>query len=266
METDQSVVGREWGADFFGTLNQLPTEPVMGIGGILEAMGTLPAFRDARRWMLRELRLAPGAAVLEGGCGTGVALPDLLEVVAAARTRAAQAGAANTRYDIGDIRALPFADGAFDGAFCDKVLIHAGPPVAALGELARVARGGRVGAVEWLPCFALSTTHPELAVAFNAIFRTSLYDYGVSANLTRHLHAAGLADVRGEAFLAHTDSLDAHPFWRAFIIGQLPMFGHAGLIAPEVADALRDDLEGLEARGEFSASFIVRAAVGTVPN
>ena len=279
MKTGQPIAAREWDADFFGTLNQLPPEPVAGIGGILEAMGTLPAFHDARRWMLRQLRLAPGAAVLEGGCGTGVALPDLLELVgttgrvagvdpteafvATARTRAARAGATNARYEVGDIRALPFADGTFAGAFCDKVLIHAGPPVAALGELARVAQGGRVGAVEWLPCFALSTTRPELEASFNAIFRASLYDYGVSANLARQFHAAGLTEVRSEAFLAHTTSLDAHPFWRHFIIGQLPMFCHTGLIAEEEAGALRDDLEGLEARGEFSAGFIVQAAVGT---
>ena len=86
----------------------------------------------------------------------------------------------------------------------------------------------------------------------------------MSANLSRHFHAADLGEVRSEAFLAHTDSLDAHPFWRPFILGQLPMFCHAGLIAEEEANALRDDLESLEAKGEFSASFIVQAAVGTV--
>jgi hypothetical protein len=48
-------------------------------------------------------------------------------------------------------------------------------------------------------------------------------------------------------------------------IAQLPMFTHAGLIAEEIADALKADLENLESRGEFSASFIVQAAVGTVP-
>src|SRR4051794_631855 len=83
MATRQRDMTQEWGSDFFGTLNQLPPEPVMGIGGILETMNALPAFRDARRWMLGQLGLAPGSAVLEGGCGTGVALPDLLDIVGA---------------------------------------------------------------------------------------------------------------------------------------------------------------------------------------
>ena len=149
---------REWGSDFFGTLNQLPPEPVAGIGGILEAMNGLPAFRDARQWMLRHLGLSPGSAVLEGGCGTGVALADLLEIVGpmgrvagvdptesfitTARVRATEAGATQARYEVGDIRTLPFADGTFDAAFCDKVLIHAGPAAVALAELARVTRPG----------------------------------------------------------------------------------------------------------------------------
>jgi hypothetical protein len=38
----------EWGSDFFGGLNELPPEPVAGIGQVLDTMATLPAFRDAR--------------------------------------------------------------------------------------------------------------------------------------------------------------------------------------------------------------------------
>ena len=90
-----------------------------------------------------------------------------------------------------------------------------------------------------------------------------MYDYFVSGNLVRHFHSADLSDVRTEAFLAHTDSLDAHPFWRAFIVHQMPMFVHAGLIEDAPAQAFVADLEELNAKREFSASFIVQAAVGT---
>src|SRR5207237_370072 len=134
--TGTTVDTEGWGADFFGTLNEFPPEPVAGIGGILETMRTLPAFQDARRWVLRNLHLTAGSAILEAGCGTGAALPDVLEIVgtggrisgvdptdafiATARDRARRSGAAHAQYDVGDIRALPFADGAFDAAFCDK--------------------------------------------------------------------------------------------------------------------------------------------------
>ena len=85
----------------------------------------------------------------------------------------------------------------------------------------------------------------------------------MSLNLARHLHSAGLKDVRTKVVLAHADNLDAHPFWRAFIVQQMPMFIHAQLIEEATAQAVLADLEALNAKGEFSASFIVQAAVGT---
>ncbi len=270
----------DWGSDFFGALNDLPPEPVTGIGHILEAMVTLPAYHETRQWLLQNIGISQGSSVIEAGCGTGAALSDILRIVGtngritgndttkafveSARARAEKLGASNARYEIGDIRSIPAKDGEFDAAFCDKVLIHAGPPKAALSEMARVTRsGGHVGAIEWLPFFAISSSRPETVDALNAIFRKACYDYFVSLNLARHLHSAGLKDVRTKVVLAHADNLDAHPFWRAFIVQQMPMFIHAQLIEETTAQAVLADLEALNAKGEFSASFIVQAAVGT---
>jgi len=271
-----------WGSDFFGTLNGMPPEPVVAIGGVLEAMRTEPALQEARRTMLQDLGLARGGHVLDAGCGTAAALPDLLEIlgpegrvvgidpttafVAAARELAQRLGATAARYEIGDIRNIPFSSEEFDAAFCDKILIHAGPAVVALAELARVTRpGGRVGAVEWLPYFAVSTSRPDLATKMNDIFRRAVYDFGVSVNLVRYFHEAGLSDVQARAYLAHADSLDAHPFWRAFLVQQMPLFVQAGLISEEDGNAVVADLEALSSCGEFSASFVVQSAVGTKP-
>jgi hypothetical protein len=99
--------------------------------------------------------------------------------------------------------------------------------------------------------------------AFNGIFRKAVYDYYISCNLARHFRAAGLKDVATEAFLAHADNLDSHPFWRAFIVHQMPMFIHVGLIEESIGQAFLADLEELNAKGEFNASFLVQAAVGT---
>jgi hypothetical protein len=51
--------------------------------------------------------------------------------------------------------------------------------------------------------------------------------------------------------------------WRAFIFQQMPMFVHVELIDETTAQTLLADLEALNAKGEFSASFIVQTAVGT---
>ena len=61
--------------------------------------------------------------------------------------------------------------------------------------------------------------------------------------------------------MTHADSLDEHPFWRAFLLLQLPMFVHAQVLDASVADALAADLKQLDASGAFHASFIIRTAV-----
>jgi ubiquinone/menaquinone biosynthesis C-methylase UbiE len=270
-----------WGSDFFGTLNTLPPETVALVAGVLEAMATEPTFQRARREMLADLHLRPTARVLDAGCGTGAALPDLLEVggreleitgvdptdafLERARQRANELGA-RACFESGDIRALPVADGSVDAAYCDKVLLHVGPASAALGEMVRATRpGGRIGAVEWFPVFCLATSRPELAAALNDALRRAVYDVMVSANLARHFREAGLTDVTTRTYVAHASRLDEHPFWKAFLVDQLPLFAHAGLISEEEAGALAADLEDLDCRGVFSAAAIVRSGVGTRP-
>jgi ubiquinone/menaquinone biosynthesis C-methylase UbiE len=268
----------QWGSDFFGGLNDFPPEPVTFIGQILDTMATLPAFRDARQWVLGNLGVPSGGAILEAGCGNAASHAGLHAVVGPrgrivgidptsafiemARSRSQQQGPAKAVYEVGDIRALPCKDGEFDAVLCDKVLIHAGPASAALNEMLRVTRaGGGVGAIEWLPSFVISATDLAALTAFNGIFQKAVYDYQVSANLARHFHAAGLKNVRTQAFLAHTTSLDDPP-WRAFIVHQMPMFIHAGLIEEPQARAFLSDVEALNKAGNFNASFIVQAATG----
>ncbi|MBV9358416.1 MAG: methyltransferase domain-containing protein [Chloroflexi bacterium] len=246
-------------------------------------MGSEPGFRAARRWLLDELGLRDGTSVLEGGCGTGVALPDLLEVgghnlqvlgvdptqlfVDRARARVEELGAAQAAYQLGDIRALPYDDdAALDAAFCEKVLIHVGPVISAVSEMLRVVRpGGRVGAIEWYPQFVLSTTEPAHETALNAMFRSACNDYTVAPNLARHLRSVGLEQVRVRTSVTSADNLDEHPFWRAFLIDQLPMFVHAQVLEAAVAEALATDLERLSAEGNFHASFVIRAGYGVKP-
>jgi ubiquinone/menaquinone biosynthesis C-methylase UbiE len=270
----------DWESDFFGTLNAMPPEPVAGISTVLESMATLPAFDEARLWVLRNLGLSEGSSVIDVGCGTGAALSDVLSVIGPngqvvgidpteafidqARRRASGFDAPNARYELGDIRKIPYADETFDACFCDKILIHVGPAKAALSEMMRVTRQrGRVGAIEWLPFFLASARDTGALDAFNAVFRKAVHNYFVSANLARYFHEVGLKNVRLQAALAHTNNLDTHPFWRAFIFGQMPMFTQVGLIDEATGNAFLADIEELNRKGEFSASFIVKAAVGT---
>ncbi|MDQ6772087.1 MAG: methyltransferase domain-containing protein [Candidatus Dormibacteraeota bacterium] len=281
IDTTTAADKDAWRSDFFGTVNEMPPDPVGLIAGVLEAMATEPGFQAARQALIQDLGLASGGSVAEAGCGTGTSLPDLLSALGSggtivgvdpsrpfldrARERASKAGAGAT-YQEGDARQLPLADATYDAAFCDKILIHVSPPSRVLSEMARVTKpGGKVGALEWMPRFAISTTDPELADRYNDIYRLAVCDYYAAANLERHMHQAGLVDVAARTYVAHATSLDQHPFWRLFLLAQIPLFAHAGLISEEDGQRFAADQEELSRRGEFSAAFIIRTAVGNRP-
>lgn len=69
-----------------------------------------------------------------------------------ARELAAERGAANVRFEVGDAAALPYADGSFDLVTCRVCAHHFVDARAALREVARVLRPG--GAVLWIDSVA----------------------------------------------------------------------------------------------------------------
>jgi ubiquinone/menaquinone biosynthesis C-methylase UbiE len=103
--------------------------------------------------------LAPGARLLDAGCGSGWWLRELAERGAARlhgvdlspeRVEAAAAAVPVADVRVGDVRALPFGDGSFDGLFLFTVLSSLPSTATALREALRVlASGGRL--VIWEP-------------------------------------------------------------------------------------------------------------------
>jgi SAM-dependent methyltransferase len=107
-----------------------------------------------------------GKTVLEVGCGNGVLLPRLAEAagpggrvvgidhseafVAESKARVDAAGfAARVTVQAADAYHLPFPEGTFDTAHCERVLMHLDEPGAALAEMKRVVRpGGWIVAAE----------------------------------------------------------------------------------------------------------------------
>jgi ubiquinone/menaquinone biosynthesis C-methylase UbiE len=279
----QIRTSQERGTDFFGTLNEMPPEPIGLLIHVLEAMASEPTFRAARRGMLSALALTPGAQILEAGCGTGVALPDLVEIaepsvrvygidtteafLEVARERAQGLGVDYAEYRSGDIRRIPYPDDFFDAAFCEKVLLHVGPAGVALTELARVVRpGGRIGALEWQPHFALSCSRPELEARWNGLLRHAVHNYLAAPSLAYYFKKAGLEDVRTRVYVAEGERLENPPFWRAFLVDQLPLFVGAGVLPMEEAEALAAELQALDAEGCFRASLMIWTAVGRKPS
>lgn len=132
----------------------------------LDALACHPEIRRVRTTALELLRPAAGERLLDAGCGMGEVARELWErvgptgevaaidhsehAVAAARSRC---DGGTVHYAVGDITALDFPDGHFDGVYTERVLQHLPDPDAGVAELVRVTRrGGRVCIVDtdWL--------------------------------------------------------------------------------------------------------------------
>ena len=107
--------------------------------------------------------LQPGMDLLDVGCGPGTITLGLARAVApgqvigidhdaaeldAARKRAAERGISNVRFEMGDVRSLPFEESAFDAAYENDLFVHlANDAVRAAEEVYRVLKpGGLFGA------------------------------------------------------------------------------------------------------------------------
>ncbi len=107
-------------------------------------------------------------------------------------------------FEVGDVAALPMADGTFDVVHAHQVLQHVDDPVLALREMARVARPGGLVAVResdyagftWYP------GSPELdrwMGLYQRVTRANAAEPDAGRRLLSWARAAGLTDVRASS-------------------------------------------------------------------
>ena len=166
---------------------------------------------NSAAYLLGHLRA--GMTLLDVGCGPATITADLARRVAPGRVVGVDASAevvavgwrsvdrtVPVDLEVGDVMALPAADGTFDIAHAHQVLQHLADPVAALREMARVVRPGGIiavrdsdyGAMTWFP------EDPRLEEWRN-LYRTVARANGGEPDAGRRLltwaYAAGLNEV-----------------------------------------------------------------------
>lgn len=123
----------------------------------LEAFDALPQLQELKVLARKRAQIGDGTAVLDVGCGFGLESLRLAHMVAPGgkvagidksadfiKEAEARAGEAKLTiaFQVADAEALPFADGAFDVARAERVLVYLPEPKRALQEMRRVTRSG----------------------------------------------------------------------------------------------------------------------------
>jgi ubiquinone/menaquinone biosynthesis C-methylase UbiE len=139
--------------DAYAQITSLEPIALEQLISVLERRASDPQQQAMRDAYLSFMALPDGARVLEIGCGTGAVCRDIArraeigEVtgldpspIFLVKARELAVGIPNLRFEEGDARKLPYADGAFDAVIFHTCLSHVPSPEIALAEAHRVLK------------------------------------------------------------------------------------------------------------------------------
>jgi ubiquinone/menaquinone biosynthesis C-methylase UbiE len=178
----------------------------------LSLLDALPYYRECKQRSYELLDLRPGCRVLDAGCGLG---DDVFRMAERVQPRGRVVGVDSSKvllqkaasdarksrlpveFHHGDLKALPFPDGAFSRCRVDRVLQHVPEPARAVQEMVRVLEpGGLMLAYDndW-ETFSIASDDRQTASILEAAWGDSFTNPGIGRQLQDHFANAGLADI-----------------------------------------------------------------------
>jgi SAM-dependent methyltransferase len=248
--------------------------------GYLDAAARLVA--GGKRLSYERMRVAPGATVLDVGCGPAtdtLALAGLVgpggfvhgidrdaEMVAEAERRAADAGlTGRVEHRTGDAYALPWDDATFDAVRCERLFLHLDRPERATAEMVRVTKpGGRVVLMDtdW-GTRSVDTAEVELERRVARVLAERCMANGYSGRrLWGLMKEAAVRDLTVDLVPLHVDS---YAFWSLLSRMELAFDEavRAGVMTSDEVRRLDDAFRAKDAAGTFFASTTVVLVAGT---
>jgi ubiquinone/menaquinone biosynthesis C-methylase UbiE len=258
--------------DPFGRTDQLDDGMLGALEARFEARGKHPLFSKMLLEYLEAMNIAASAAVLDMGCGTGLAARAIARrsgfsgsvtgvdlspyLVAAAKRLAGDEGvAARVDFRTGDARRLDFPDATFDALVAHTLLSHVDEPLSVLFEAARLVKpGGTIGIFDG-DYASLAFGHADsLSGKSNdeTLISALVANPWVMRQLPRLLQTAGLELVT--TFSHVLAEIGAADFWSSAIEAYRKLVARAGAMTREQADAWATDLRNDSDAGVFFGS------------
>ncbi len=256
--------------DLYGRTHQMDDKTLAVMAERLEGRGRHPFFLAAIGEYMDHLALAGPEAIIDIGCGTGVAAraiarrpevrgpitaidisPHLVE--AARRLAAAEGLGGSIDFRTGDAHGLGLPAGGFDVVVMHTLVSHVADPASVLAEGRRLLRPGTGRLVVFDGDYAsltFATDAPDGGEATDALIRGNLVaNPRVMRAMPRLLAEAGLDLLWSRAYVAA--DIGRVDFWAPGVASFRVLLPRAGAMAQAEADALIGGLERASAENRF---------------
>jgi SAM-dependent methyltransferase len=198
--------------DVYATIEQADEAVQRQIADVLELRAADPQQRTMLGAYLDDLDLEADARVLEIGCGTGAVTRTLAarfpsgrvvgvdpSAIFVERARALAGDTAHLSFEVGDGRALPFANESFDAVVCHTTLCHVPGPELVLAETRRLTpRGSRLAVFDgdYLTTSVAISSNDPLQACLGEAVATLVHDPYLVRRLPSMVREAGWEIVR----------------------------------------------------------------------